>query len=512
MGMSITTKRGDEGKTDLLFGGRVGKSHPRLNAVGEVDELNAALGLVRVHVRNTTVGEMVARAQQDLVALMGLLSAGPEHAERYARQGFKGSDVIFADAAPLLDRVVGGLDTARAQESIARAITVADARKWELIALGAGLVLVLAALLALVPLPRNATADVAGEAEARRETHGGLGLSPSPDSMEHRAVAPAGLSGGQRASVAATASAEDGTPAAAVLPGRPDLAAIADVCSWLARVQFSNELPGLLERTAKAPGCHWRYRSWMPDAASGMLRPALSHGYTPAALARMGGIQPAADNATAAAYRTRTVVAVPPDALAGGAVVAPLHTAEGCSGVLAVELAEGVTPTPQIRAGASIVAAQLATLLTPTPASGQTRLRRPRVRPLAAEPAHAWDNGVAVSTDEVLDQEAVAELRRAAEHLGRPTLVGDLVASVSAQCSAAPRRDSRRRRRGDASSLERAAHTLKSNCAVFGARSMSGVLRPAGRREPAAPTSARPARCLPSSKGSSRACSTQWPR
>lgn len=90
MGMSITTKRGDEGKTDLLFGGRVGKSHPRLNAVGDVDELNAALGLVRVHVRNTTVGEIVARAQQDLVALMGLLSAGPEHAERYARQGFKG--------------------------------------------------------------------------------------------------------------------------------------------------------------------------------------------------------------------------------------------------------------------------------------------------------------------------------------------------------------------------------------------------------------------------------------
>lgn len=90
MGMSITTKRGDEGKTDLLFGGRVGKSHPRLHAVGEVDELNAALGLVRVQARNTTVKEMVARAQQDLVALMGLLSAGPEHAERYARQGFKG--------------------------------------------------------------------------------------------------------------------------------------------------------------------------------------------------------------------------------------------------------------------------------------------------------------------------------------------------------------------------------------------------------------------------------------
>ena len=96
MGMSITTKRGDSGETDLLFGGRVGKAHPRLHAVGEVDELNAALGLVRVQVGNALVREIAARAQQDLVALMGLLSAGPEHAVRYEAQGFKslGSDAV----------------------------------------------------------------------------------------------------------------------------------------------------------------------------------------------------------------------------------------------------------------------------------------------------------------------------------------------------------------------------------------------------------------------------------
>ena len=74
----------------MLFGGRVGKAHPRLHAVGEVDELNAALGLVRVHVLHEGVREMVVRAQGDLVALMGLLSAGPEHAARYAAQGFQG--------------------------------------------------------------------------------------------------------------------------------------------------------------------------------------------------------------------------------------------------------------------------------------------------------------------------------------------------------------------------------------------------------------------------------------
>ena len=99
MGMSITTKRGDAGETDLLFGGRVGKAHPRLHAVGEVDELNAALGLVRVHVQLSSIRDTVARAQGDLVALMGLLSAGPENAARYEKQGFQG---LGADALECL--------------------------------------------------------------------------------------------------------------------------------------------------------------------------------------------------------------------------------------------------------------------------------------------------------------------------------------------------------------------------------------------------------------------------
>ncbi|MDB6135452.1 MAG: pduo nterm: atp:cob(i)alamin adenosyltransferase [Verrucomicrobiales bacterium] len=85
---SITTKRGDAGQTDLLFGGRVGKFHPRLQAVGDLDELNAALGLVRVHVLTPELRKTAARAQEDLVALMGLLAAGPEHGARYLSQGF----------------------------------------------------------------------------------------------------------------------------------------------------------------------------------------------------------------------------------------------------------------------------------------------------------------------------------------------------------------------------------------------------------------------------------------
>jgi cob(I)alamin adenosyltransferase len=107
MGISITTKRGDAGQTDLLFGGRVGKAHPRLHAVGEVDELNAALGLVRVHVQESSVQAMIRRAQGDLVALMGILSAGPENAERYAGQGFQG---LGAEAVDRLTKESAALE------------------------------------------------------------------------------------------------------------------------------------------------------------------------------------------------------------------------------------------------------------------------------------------------------------------------------------------------------------------------------------------------------------------
>ena len=45
--MSIVTKTGDAGTTGLMFNRRVSKCHPRVEAYGSVDELNAALGLAR---------------------------------------------------------------------------------------------------------------------------------------------------------------------------------------------------------------------------------------------------------------------------------------------------------------------------------------------------------------------------------------------------------------------------------------------------------------------------------
>jgi cob(I)alamin adenosyltransferase len=50
--MKIYTRTGDTGETGLLGGGRVPKDHPRILAVGAMDELNASIGAVRCQLAN----------------------------------------------------------------------------------------------------------------------------------------------------------------------------------------------------------------------------------------------------------------------------------------------------------------------------------------------------------------------------------------------------------------------------------------------------------------------------
>jgi cob(I)alamin adenosyltransferase len=82
--MSIATRRGDQGETDLLFGHRISKKHPRIHVLGDVDELNAALGLLRVHARTAESPEVTAQVQRWLIDLMGEVATPPGLEQRYA--------------------------------------------------------------------------------------------------------------------------------------------------------------------------------------------------------------------------------------------------------------------------------------------------------------------------------------------------------------------------------------------------------------------------------------------
>src|SRR6185369_13800854 len=64
--VKIYTKTGDSGDTGLFDGTRVPKSDPRVAAYGDVDELNAWLGLVRVDVPDDRLSGMLEAIQRDL--------------------------------------------------------------------------------------------------------------------------------------------------------------------------------------------------------------------------------------------------------------------------------------------------------------------------------------------------------------------------------------------------------------------------------------------------------------
>ncbi|MBV9879316.1 MAG: cob(I)yrinic acid a,c-diamide adenosyltransferase [Gemmatirosa sp.] len=74
MTLRIYTRTGDEGTTGLFGGGRVDKHHPRVEAYGEVDELNAALGLACAIEPMPRIDEVLAPVQRDLFAIGALLA------------------------------------------------------------------------------------------------------------------------------------------------------------------------------------------------------------------------------------------------------------------------------------------------------------------------------------------------------------------------------------------------------------------------------------------------------
>jgi cob(I)alamin adenosyltransferase len=86
--MPISTLRGDQGETDLLFNRRVSKLDPQVISCGEVDELNSLLGVVRAHQPSGRTVELISRVQTELFSLMGKLATHPEDAERYEKTGF----------------------------------------------------------------------------------------------------------------------------------------------------------------------------------------------------------------------------------------------------------------------------------------------------------------------------------------------------------------------------------------------------------------------------------------
>lgn len=75
--MKIYTKTGDAGETGLFGGARVSKASARVAAYGDVDELNSALGLARLHRIDDERDALLGAIQSELFDLGAELAAKP---------------------------------------------------------------------------------------------------------------------------------------------------------------------------------------------------------------------------------------------------------------------------------------------------------------------------------------------------------------------------------------------------------------------------------------------------
>ena len=125
----IYTKTGDDGMTGLLSSRRVFKNDARIEAYGTVDELNAALGIVRSMGLDPESDQIAAGIQNDLFCLGSALAdpnpSGPfqsmirlEHIQNLERR----IDAMDAELPKLTQFILPGGDPAAARMHLARAI------------------------------------------------------------------------------------------------------------------------------------------------------------------------------------------------------------------------------------------------------------------------------------------------------------------------------------------------------------------------------------------------------
>ncbi|GAO03302.1 cob(I)yrinic acid a,c-diamide adenosyltransferase [Anaeromyxobacter sp. PSR-1] len=129
--MKIYTKTGDAGETGLFGGPRVRKSDARVEAYGEVDELNACLGTVRAQVEDPEIDAQLARIQDELFCVGAELatphgekarSAIPAVEQRWAERLEGAIDAWEAELPPLRQFVLPGGTRTAAQLHLARCV------------------------------------------------------------------------------------------------------------------------------------------------------------------------------------------------------------------------------------------------------------------------------------------------------------------------------------------------------------------------------------------------------
>lgn len=139
--MKIYTRTGDDGSTGLCAGPRVAKDHPRIEACGTLDELNATLGVVRAEPLPDDVDQLLHRIQHELftvgadLAMPGAAAAEMTRIDQsHVHQLERAIDQFEEQLPPLGEFILPGGTRAAADTHLAR--TVCRRAERRVVALG----------------------------------------------------------------------------------------------------------------------------------------------------------------------------------------------------------------------------------------------------------------------------------------------------------------------------------------------------------------------------------------
>lgn len=101
----IYSRTGDEGTTGLLYGSRVSKGAELVDALGDIDEAVAALGVARAGCEDDDRAELLLRLQRELFVVAADLAVNPQHRDRLT----PGVSLVEADMVAELEAIIDRL-------------------------------------------------------------------------------------------------------------------------------------------------------------------------------------------------------------------------------------------------------------------------------------------------------------------------------------------------------------------------------------------------------------------
>ncbi|HWC77149.1 MAG TPA: cob(I)yrinic acid a,c-diamide adenosyltransferase [Blastocatellia bacterium] len=130
----VYTRGGDGGETSLVGGERVSKASRRVDAYGDVDELNSVIGLARAHLTDSEIDDLLARIQNELFTVGGDLASPsgvevPRVDQLFVTRLEEAADHYLAQLEPLREFVLPGGSIAGATLHLARTVARRAERK-----------------------------------------------------------------------------------------------------------------------------------------------------------------------------------------------------------------------------------------------------------------------------------------------------------------------------------------------------------------------------------------------